>query len=61
MPEVILIQLTVLMMSIWLLETCTELEDLDGTPAYLHTVTYTGGRIDTIDSPDDEHLVARNM
>jgi len=27
----------------------------------LHTVTYTGGRIDTIDSPDDEHLVARNM
>jgi len=22
---------------------------------------YTGGRIDTIDSPDDEHLVARNM
>jgi hypothetical protein len=24
-------------------------------------VTYTRGRIDTIDSPDDEHLVARNM
>ena len=33
-------------------------------PAY-HTVTYiewhTRGRIDTIDSPDDEHLVPRNM
>ena len=27
----------------------------------LHSVTYTKGRIDTIDSPDDEHLVARNM
>ena len=27
----------------------------------LHTVTYTRGRIDTIDSPDDEHLAARNM
>jgi hypothetical protein len=24
-------------------------------------VTYTRGCIDTIDSPDDEHLVARNM
>jgi len=24
-------------------------------------VTYTRGRIDTIDSPDDEHLVVRNM
>jgi len=24
-------------------------------------VTYTRGHIDTIDSPDDEHLVARNM
>jgi len=24
-------------------------------------VTYTRGRIDTIDSDDDEHLVARNM
>ena len=28
---------------------------------HLHTVTYTVGRIDTIDSPDDEHLVPRNM
>jgi len=28
---------------------------------HLHTVTYTRGRIDTIDSLDDEHLVARNM
>ena len=27
----------------------------------LHTVTYTVGRIDTIDCPDDEHLLARNM
>ena len=28
---------------------------------HLHRVTYTRGRIDTIDSPDDKHLVARNM
>jgi len=28
---------------------------------HLHTVTYTRGRIDTIDSPDDGQLVARNM
>ena len=27
----------------------------------LHTVTYTRGRIDTVDFPDDEHLAARNM
>jgi len=27
----------------------------------LHAVTYTRGRIDTNDSPDDEHLVARNL
>jgi len=27
---------------------------------YLHRVTYTGDRIDTIDSLDDVHLVARN-
>ena len=26
-----------------------------------HRVTYTTCRIDTIDSPDDEHEVARNM
>jgi len=26
-----------------------------------HRVTYTTGCIDTIDSPDDEHGVARNM
>jgi len=26
-----------------------------------HRVTYTRGRIETIDSPDDKHLVARNM
>jgi len=31
------------------------------THGHLHTVTYTRGRIDTIDSSDDEHLVARNM
>ena len=45
---------------------------LDGVPSklayrmvtphgHLHAVTYTTGRIDTINSPDDEHLVARNM
>ena len=28
---------------------------------HLHTVTYTRGRIDTVGSPDDENLVARNM
>ena len=28
---------------------------------HLHRVTYTRGRIDTIDCPEDEHLVARNM
>jgi hypothetical protein len=28
---------------------------------HLHTVTYTRCCIDTIDSPDDEHKVARNM
>ena len=28
---------------------------------YLHRVTYTRYRIDTIQSPDDEHLNARNM
>jgi hypothetical protein len=31
---------------------------LDG---HLHRVTYTRSCIDTIDSPDDEHQVARNM
>jgi hypothetical protein len=40
---------------------------LDGTSKLAYrtityiTVTYTRGRIDTIDSPDNEHLVARNM
>jgi len=28
---------------------------------HLHTVTHTKCRIDSIDSPDDEHLFARNM
>ena len=28
---------------------------------HLHRVTYTRGRIDTIDSPDDKHMVAWNM
>jgi len=28
---------------------------------HLHKVTYTRGRIDTVDSPDYERLVARNM
>ena len=33
-----------------------------GTPhSHLQTLTYTRGRIDTIDCPDDEYLVARNM
>jgi len=31
------------------------------TDGYLHTVTYIRCRIDTTDSPDDEHGVARNM
>ena len=29
--------------------------------SHLHRVTYTRRRNDTIDSPDDEHLVARKM
>ena len=28
---------------------------------HLHRVTYTRYRIDTVDSPDDEHMAARNM
>ena len=28
---------------------------------HLHTVTYTSGRIDRIDSPDNEQMVVRNM
>ena len=28
---------------------------------HLHRVTYTGCLIDTINSPDDEHMSARNM
>jgi hypothetical protein len=28
---------------------------------HLHRVTYTRCRIDTINSPDDEHMGARNM
>ena len=28
---------------------------------HLHTVTYTRCRIDTINSPDDDHMSARNM
>ena len=28
---------------------------------HIHTVTHTRGRIDTTDSPGDEHFVARNM
>jgi len=38
----------------WSIQTCT----LDG---HLHRVTYTRCRINTIDSPDDEHRGARNM
>ena len=28
---------------------------------HVHRVTYARCRIDKIDSPDDEHMVARNM
>ena len=28
---------------------------------HMHRVTYVKGRIDTVDSPDDEQLVDRNM
>ena len=41
-------------MEIRSVQTCTP----DG---HLHRVTYTRYRIDTIDSPDDEHMAARNM
>jgi len=27
---------------------------------HLHRVAYTRCRIDTVDSPDDEHMIARN-
>jgi len=37
-----------------LIQTCTS----DG---HLYTVTYTRSRIDTINSPDDGHMAARNM
>ena len=37
-----------------LIQTCTP----DG---YLYRVTYTRCRIDTINSPDDGHMAARNM
>ena len=38
----------------WNIQTCI----LGG---HLHRVTYTRCRIDTIDSPDDEHMGARNI
>ena len=38
----------------WNIQTCIP-------HGHLHRMTYTRGRIDTTDSPDDEHLVARNM
>jgi len=28
---------------------------------HVFRVTYTTGHIDTVDSPDDKHLVAQNM
>ena len=40
---------------------------MDGTihtcipDGHLHRIAYVKCRIDTIDSPDDEHMVARNM
>jgi hypothetical protein len=37
-----------------LVQTCTP-------NGHLYTVTYTRCRIDTIDSPDDGHVAARNM
>jgi len=37
-----------------IIQTCTAND-------HLHTVTYTRCRIDTINSPDDEHMAARNM
>jgi len=41
-------------MRISLIQTCTP-DD------HLHRVTYTRCRIDTINSPDDGHVAARNM
>jgi len=36
--------------------------DVTSKPAYRTVrVTYTRYRIDTIESPDDEHMAARNM
>ena len=40
----------------------SEISSLTCIPdSHLHTVIYTRWRIDTTDSPDDEHWVARNM
>jgi len=44
------------MMSTGVLETCTCTLD-----SHLHRVKYIRCRIDTIDSPDDEHRGARNV
>jgi len=55
MPDVVLIQLILLMMGTWLprslIQTCTP-------NIYLYRVTYTRCRIDTINSPDDGHMAA---
>jgi hypothetical protein len=53
MPDVVLTQLIFLMMSTGVLETCSSI--------HLRRVTYTKCRINTTDSPDDEHRGARNM
>ena len=41
---------------IWYMSLC-----VGDSHGHLHRVTYTRCRIDTIDSPDDEHMAARNM
>jgi len=57
-------------MGTWLPETCREQKYTymglrliqTFTPnGYLYRVTYTRFRIDTINSPDDGHMAARNM
>jgi hypothetical protein len=45
-------------MQVWMENISVQTSILDGG---LHRVLYTRSRINTIDSPDDEHSVARNI
>jgi len=53
MPSVTIIRVVCYLLCS-LIQTCTP-------NSYLYRVTYTGCRIDTINSPDEGHMAARNM